>query len=279
MKLALPPQAAEGFTRPRSGTAGAAHPHHCSRAICPQALARLVKSQGAKDQRAAGFLKLAKSKGVMAYACLMADVLEQLTKLSSIMQRRDSSLADVLTGLECMKVMLTLYQTQPGPQFQKFEAERGEGKYRDLKKDNRNFAESRRELIQGLFRCLENRFQEGTRQELIGRSCYPEPQASLALKGKQSRAEVNCQYGAECQNLLGLIDLLLTLPSSTAECERGFNSMKLIKSDWRASLASPALNDLMAVLLLSPEVSDFDPGKAIQLWFKDSTRSRMLSGA
>ena len=40
--------------------------------------------------------------------------------------------------------------------------------------------------------------------------------------------DMSRQYHDDCPNLLSLFDLLLTLPSSTAECERGFNAMKQI---------------------------------------------------
>ena len=44
-------------------------------------------------------------------------------------------------------------------------------------------------------------------------------------------AELNRKYVKELSNIFKLVDLVLTLPVSTAECERGFNSMKKIKSD------------------------------------------------
>ena len=37
-------------------------------------------------------------------------------------------------------------------------------------------------------------------------------------------------------NVLQLIDLVLSLPASSADCERGFSLAKVIKSDWRSRL-------------------------------------------
>ena len=71
--------------------------------------------------------------------------------------------------------------------------------------------------------------------------------------------DLNETYAAECPNLLMLVYLVFTLPASAAECERGFNVMKQIKSDWRSTLGPEAINDLMTVLLLSPDIKDFDP--------------------
>ena len=71
-----------------------------------------------------------------------------------------------------------------------------------------------------------------------------------------------------------LIDLVLTLPASTADCERGFNHMKMIKSDWRSKLRADRLTDLMRILLDSPPISEFDPRPAVELWHAASVRAR-----
>ena len=71
-----------------------------------------------------------------------------------------------------------------------------------------------------------------------------------------------------------LVDLVLTLPASTAECERGFNVMKQIKSDWRSTLGPEAINDLMTVLLLSPDIKNFDPQQAVDLWTSSGLRQQ-----
>jgi hypothetical protein len=76
------------------------------------------------------------------------------------------------------------------------------------------------------------------------------------------------------ENILALIDLLLTLPSSSAICEQGFSEMKYVKSDWRSSLGNQSLNDLMRILLHSKSVRDFDPTTAIHLWRGSGARSR-----
>ena len=42
-----------------------------------------------------------------------------------------------------------------------------------------------------------------------------------------------------CSNVLQLVDLLLSLPASSADCARGFSLTKVIKSDWRSRLREP----------------------------------------
>ena len=41
-----------------------------------------------------------------------------------------------------------------------------------------------------------------------------------------------------CPNILSLIDLILSIPAHSADAERGFSEMKLVKSDWRSNLRS-----------------------------------------
>ena len=41
---------------------------------------------------------------------------------------------------------------------------------------------------------------------------------------------------------------------------------KRVKSDWRASLNTSTLSDLMLVLLEGPSIVDFEPLRACQLW-------------
>ena len=81
-------------------------------------------------------------------------------------------------------------------------------------------------------------------------------------------------YNPEHDNVLALIDLMLTLPASSAEVERGFSQMKLLKSDVRSRLTQERLNDLMTIKMLSPGIKDFTPTEAINAWNTSGTRPR-----
>jgi len=64
-----------------------------------------------------------------------------------------------------------------------------------------------------------------TDQWTIIKSClYKEPQ-------KITWTEVNRMLRETCPDFLDLVDLVLCMPASTADCERGFNVMKMVKSD------------------------------------------------
>ena len=70
------------------------------------------------------------------------------------------------------------------------------------------------------------------------------------------------------------MDLILSLPSATAECERGFSQMKLTKSQYRNKLRSSSLTLLMTIQLHSNSIESFDPTPAIHTWNRNANKSR-----
>ncbi|XP_017200164.2 sperm flagellar protein 2 isoform X2 [Oryctolagus cuniculus] len=85
---------------------------------------------------------------------------------------------------------------------------------------------------------------------------------------------VNSIYLHKYPNILRLVDLVLTLPASSAEAERGFSQMKRITSHTHAKVTSESITDTLIIQLNSPDINNFDPRKAIHLW-----NTRMLSSA
>ena len=85
------------------------------------------------------------------------------------------------------------------------------------------------------------------------------------------------KYQDSHQDILCVIDIILSLPASSAEVERGFSSLKLLKNDFRSTLSENHLNDLMAIKLLIPDDEDFDPMQAIKYWNSAGTRPRRPS--
>lgn len=74
--------------------------------------------------------------------------------------------------------------------------------------------------------------------------------------------------------MLDLVDLILCLPSSSSECERGFSLMKHIKTDFRNKMKCSTLSDLMRVHLHSDPIETFDPTDAISDWYKVSAEAK-----
>ncbi|KAJ8014476.1 hypothetical protein DPEC_G00040630 [Dallia pectoralis] len=61
---------------------------------------------------------------------------------------------------------------------------------------------------------------------------------------------------------------------STAVCERGFSTMKRIKSDWRTSLSSVQLQRLLFLSVEGPKLQNFDAGLVVERWWTCSKRQR-----
>lgn len=86
--------------------------------------------------------------------------------------------------------------------------------------------------------------------------------------------EINRRWKSHYGNILAVVDLLLCLPSSSAECERGFSLIKNIKTDIRNSLKESSLCDFMVIQLESAPIESYDPMEAIHCWNKQPTRGR-----
>ncbi|OPJ82474.1 hypothetical protein AV530_000304 [Patagioenas fasciata monilis] len=89
---------------------------------------------------------------------------------------------------------------------------------------------------------------------------------------------VNSDYSKKYPNILTLVDLILTLPASSAETERGFGQMKLTMMHLHSKLMSESVTDLMIIQMNSPDIKKFDPKKAIRLWNATWKRNRLQGG-
>lgn len=67
-------------------------------------------------------------------------------------------------------------------------------------------------------------------------------------------------------NFVHLLELLLSLPATSVECERVFLLMKIIKIDWRSRIKNDMLRHLLRISVESKAVGEFDQQGAIQIW-------------
>ncbi|WAR09929.1 ZN862-like protein [Mya arenaria] len=81
-------------------------------------------------------------------------------------------------------------------------------------------------------------------------------------------------HSAGPDNIAHLIEVILTLPMSSAVCERGFSAVKRIKSDWRACLNTETLDNLLCVSLEGPSLERFNATRAAHLWWTRGQRQR-----
>ena len=82
---------------------------------------------------------------------------------------------------------------------------------------------------------------------------------------------------SEWANMLILAELLFSLPASNGKVERTFSQLKVIKSDKRTSLNNDTLDDLL-IVTSDCSMKDFNPDKAIDLWWQSKTRRPSQKG-
>ena len=85
-------------------------------------------------------------------------------------------------------------------------------------------------------------------------------------------------YKMDLKNILLLVQILLVLPISSANCERAFSAQKRIKSDVRSSLSTSRLSDLIRISTEGPELELFDPSTATTKWLKSGKRKPFAKG-
>jgi hypothetical protein len=79
-------------------------------------------------------------------------------------------------------------------------------------------------------------------------------------------------------NMRKLVELMLVISPSTAECERGFSQMKLIKTELRNSLTDDSLRILMTIKHHGPSLEDFNADRAINYWLGSCKGTRHVGG-
>ncbi|KAJ1194901.1 hypothetical protein NDU88_004186 [Pleurodeles waltl] len=67
-------------------------------------------------------------------------------------------------------------------------------------------------------------------------------------------------------NILKLVEMMFTFSVSTAEAERVFSAMNVIKNPLRTRLNQDILQDLMLLKIEGPNFEEYDPSRAIDLW-------------
>lgn len=78
--------------------------------------------------------------------------------------------------------------------------------------------------------------------------------------------------------MLPLVNIMLTISPSTAECERGFSAMNALKSQYRTSLKQESLSNLMRIKVDGPPVKDFNPNESVVTWLNSGKGTRHTKG-
>lgn len=85
--------------------------------------------------------------------------------------------------------------------------------------------------------------------------------------GKKVWSLLMTYHRSQFPNLAHLVEVLLLFPVSNAKVERGFSSMKRIKTDWRSRLGEATLDSLMRISVDGPAPCDFEPTSSVQRFF------------
>ena len=103
-------------------------------------------------------------------------------------------------------------------------------------------------------------------KELLVRQHYPTDSMTKLweLLGTHHKEEI--------PNLLQLASIALILPTSTAECERGFSAQNRIKTALRNRLTTSRLNVLMTIDIEGPTLRKFDFNMAYKEWSNEKRR-------
>ncbi|XP_069811753.1 zinc finger protein 862-like [Dendropsophus ebraccatus] len=81
-------------------------------------------------------------------------------------------------------------------------------------------------------------------------------------------------YCTDFGNVLHLIHIMLILPISAAQCERGFSAQNRIKSQVRSSLHISTLEDLIRISSEGPSLELFNPEPSVKRWFNSKRKRR-----
>ena len=86
-------------------------------------------------------------------------------------------------------------------------------------------------------------------------------------------------YVEKVPNFAHLIYIRKELPVSNAKVERAFTIMKIVKTDWRSSLSSAALQHIMQIKIEGPEIDKYCAKACVQMFFQKPRRQRRQASA
>jgi hypothetical protein len=88
------------------------------------------------------------------------------------------------------------------------------------------------------------------------------------------RISLEDQGTGSYKNIVKIVHLVSLYPLSNASCERGFSTMKRIKSDWRCSLNNEIMNILMRIDMCKTKLEDFEPRPVVNRWWVSGRRAK-----
>ena len=90
-----------------------------------------------------------------------------------------------------------------------------------------------------------------------------------------------CLEGQDIENvkhILPLVNIMLTISPSTADCERGFSAMNKIKTESRTSMSQDTLKNLMRISIDGPNLNEYNATDSVVHWMNSSRGTRHIHG-
>ncbi|CAH3153396.1 unnamed protein product [Porites lobata] len=240
----------------------------------------------------------------------MRDILNEISKLSLLLQREDVTLPSIMIKVQSVQLALSEMMDNPGRNLQRFQEELNGAVYKEHTLTHvvaQNALTQERRITQELRDCLDSRFS--SLQEPIYKSCnifdhhhfqhilnncgcdvdaafseWTELKLHvknnphfrvlhpLSLWQRISQEDVERN---NYSNIMKVIHLTSVYPLANASCERGFSTMKRVKSDWRCILGNDTMDMLMRVKIEGPKKqADYHPRAAVNRWWMSGQRQR-----
>ncbi|KAL8582332.1 hypothetical protein ACOMHN_037089 [Nucella lapillus] len=196
-----------------------------------------------------------------AFSHFLADVFQEISKLSLLLQSKDLILPCAIDGVESCFTSLDAMKTDPFPGglLETFITECLEKQTRgfhttfqglEMKGDRNRVIEDLKPHMKHVCEVAEGHLRSSEKS-------YLDLYQMLLMKKP---------YRDSFKNILHLVQILISLPISSANCERAFSAQKRIKSSTRSSLSTTRLSDLIVISTEGPELERFDPASAMKKW-------------
>lgn len=147
----------------------------------------------------------------------------------------------------------------------------------ELKEDDENKVNNQlEELINNLpHNVRKNINKDALIEEFSDYKMWTKDKLNIPCKAAWQRLIAESKSNTSFYNIRKILEFVMVLPLSIAECERGFSQLNLIKTNTRNRLSLNLINDILLIKLYGPTLDNFNPQKAINLWYSDVTLGRV----
>ncbi|XP_071486689.1 zinc finger protein 862-like [Diadema antillarum] len=264
--------------------------------------------------KAKGYLRLLERRDVLMYSLFLLDVVTVLSKVSLTGQKQVSTLADVSAAIEASQVTLRKYKNRmssPGMlEFHRCFGDEDLTRDVNIEVGIRDLLDGLETSLTGRFNDMNEGVLDAWR--IASFDFWPEEnedafgdeavrtlgehfksslegagvnRGKLAVEWDLLKARIHSKKGQDWSsiipalrdqlpNICCLLDLMLSVPASSADAERGFSRLNLVKSNLRSVMGDDRVTDQLLIMLHAADISEYDPEQAISLWHSGGSRTR-----